>query len=109
VDVADGAAVREGFTPQAWHEIAPDIVVCRSREIRSGRVCARELVLSKTRGLIRDETYAIRLYDAPALADLMTQSGFVSVAVRRGVDFHRKRADYGFMNSRMIASGRKPE
>jgi ubiquinone/menaquinone biosynthesis C-methylase UbiE len=48
LDVTDGEAVRAKMAPQAWHEIGDDVVVCRQREIKNGRVCAREMVLSKT-------------------------------------------------------------
>ncbi len=108
VDVADGSAIRKNFAPKAWHEIDPDMVVCRMRELQGDTVCAREMVLSKETGLIRDKTYAIRIYEAPALAVLLEDAGFLQVAVRMDNAFHRKKGDYGFMNHRMIALGQKP-
>ena len=81
LDVTDGEAVNASITPFTWHEIGKDMVVCRQREIRDRRVCAREMVLSKTRGLIRDKTYCIRLYRADDLATLLTRVGFEAVQV----------------------------
>jgi D-alanine-D-alanine ligase len=58
VDVVDGAAVKKSFNPNAWHEIGEDTVVCRQRELKRDSICAREMVISKQDGLIRDRTYA---------------------------------------------------
>lgn len=46
IDVTDGNIVREKFTPNAWHEIDPDIVVCRQRQLMGTTICAREMVLN---------------------------------------------------------------
>ncbi len=109
VDVTDGEVVKKSFRPNAWHEIGDDIVVCREREIRDSVVCAREMVLSKKKGLIRDRTYAVRLYDSKSLAVLLESAGFSRVSVRTDFSFHQNAGDYGFMNRRMIATGQKFE
>ena len=108
VDVTDGAVVREAFNPMAWHEIEGDIVVCRQRRLEEDRIHSREMVLSKEKGLIRDSTYAIRLYDAEGLEDLLRQAGFQNVQVYTGHRPHRAGGDCGFMNHRMIGIGQKP-
>ena len=108
IDVVDRTAVCDSFKPVAWHEIGADTVVCRQREIRGNRVCARELVLSKQRGLVRDRTYSIRLYDSGTLTALLEQAEFEQISIRRGFSFHRLKGDYGCMNQRMIATCRKP-
>ena len=64
VDVTDGKTIRSSFSPNAWHEIGDGIVVCRQREMQEPFICVREIVLSKIEGLIRDQNYAIRMYDA---------------------------------------------
>ncbi len=107
VDVTDGRAVKRSFQPNAWHEIGEDIVVCRQREIRGSIVCAREMVLSRQQGLIRDRTYAVRLYESESLAGLLEASGFAHVTVHTDFAPHRSAGDYGFMNRRMIATGQK--
>ncbi len=106
VDVTDGDAVRDRLVPRAWHEIGDDVVVCRRREIRDGRVLARELVLSKENGLIRDRSYAIRLYDAEALAGLIADAGFDDVTVHTGLSVGAGEEDRGFMDHRMVVTAR---
>jgi D-alanine-D-alanine ligase len=107
VDVADGDAIRACFKPNAWHEIDEQIVVCRQREIHGKFICAREIVLSKTDGLIRDQTYAIRLYDAAGLSELLKCAGFTRINIHTDFSPHEKKGDYGFMNNRMLAIGQK--
>lgn len=107
VDVTEGNAVRERFTPLAWHEIGTDVIVCRNREMDQGVIKARELVLSKSKGLIRDQNYCIRLYDPPDLKAIMEDAGFSDVLVRCGFQPHACEGDYGFMNHRMIVTARK--
>jgi D-alanine-D-alanine ligase len=108
VDVVDGKAVSALLSPYAWHEIGSDTVVCRQREIQGERVCAREMVLSKRTGLIRDRTYGVKLYHAETMATLIEKAGFEVVSVNAGFSSHRLKGDYGFMNRRIVATGRKP-
>ena len=107
VDVTDGKAVKAGFTPNAWHEIGTDTVVCRQRKLRGDKITARELVLSKQNGIIRDRNYTVRLYERQTLEMLFNRSGFEQVTVRTGFSPHNSPGDFGFMNHRMIATGRK--
>jgi D-alanine-D-alanine ligase len=108
VDVTDGAAVSAAVAPRAWHEIGGDVVVCREREVADGRICAREMVLSKTEGMIRDRTYCIRLYGTEDLAGLVRRAGFRGVRVQAGPRALRRRRDVGCMNHRLVAVARKP-
>lgn len=108
LDVSNGEAARTKLTPQAWHEIGDDVLVCRQREIEDGRICAREMVLSKKEGLIRDKTYCIQLYDADELTDLAIRAGFTDVNVHCDVSAMNVVADVGCMNHRLVAVARKP-
>jgi D-alanine-D-alanine ligase len=108
MDVTDGEAVRRRMTPQAWHEIGADMVVCRQREIDDGAVCAREMVLSKTEGLIRDRTYRIRLYGATDLTALASRAGFTEIAVHTDATARAAKVDVGCMNHRLVVTARKP-
>jgi D-alanine-D-alanine ligase len=108
VDVTDGTAVQKSFNPDAWHEVGEDTVVCRQRELRGNAVRARELVLSKNDGLIRDRTYAVRLYEPESLASLLETNGFRPVKIHTDFSPHRFEGDYGFMNRRMLGIGQKP-
>jgi D-alanine-D-alanine ligase len=107
VDVANREAVMSSFKPNAWHEIGEETIVCRQREIQGEVVCAREIVLSKTEGLIRDQTYSIRLYDAAGLSQLLESAGFTRINVPTDFSPHGTDDDYGFMNSRLVVSGQK--
>lgn len=108
LDVADGEAVNAKITPLAWHEIGEDVVVCRQREIREGRICAREMVLSKNSGMIRDKGYCIRLYGADDLAALVTRAGFDTVKVHTDAAALKCEEDVGCMNHRLVVVARKP-
>lgn len=106
-DVTNGQVVKNTFAPSAWHEIGEDIVVCRQRELHGQRIHAREMVISKQQGLIRDETYAVRLYEPDEFELLLTAAGFKNIRVHTDVSSQQAEGDYGFMNSRMFASGQK--
>ncbi|MEJ2642706.1 MAG: class I SAM-dependent methyltransferase [Desulfosarcinaceae bacterium] len=107
LDVTDGAAVNKRITPQAWHEIGADVVVCRQREVQEGRVSAREMVLSKTDGLIRDRTYRIRLYGAAELAAQVDRAGFSEIQVHTDATALAAEVDVGCMNHRLVVTARK--
>ena len=108
-DITNGEIVKNTFTPSAWHEIGDDTVVCRQRELHGERLHAREMVISKQQGVIRDETYAMRLYEPPEFELLLESVGFKNVRVHTDFSPHQAEGDYGFMNSRMIASGQKQQ
>ena len=91
LDVTDGAYLKSGFNPSTWHEIGSDILVCRQRELQENRICARELVLSKQNGLIRDKTYCIRLYDDASLLSMVADAGFTNARVHTGFTPPRKK------------------
>lgn len=108
IDVTDGAEVKNSFNPNAWHEIDTDIMVCRQRKMEGNTIYAREVVVSKEKGLIRDYTYSIRLYESETIAALLEEAGFKRVNVHTNFSPHQRRGDYGFMNHRMLAAGQKP-
>lgn len=107
VDVTDGKRIRETFSANAWHEVEGDIVVSRQRELRDDRIRAREIVLSKERGLVRDRTYAIRIYDPGEIRALVASSGFDDVDLH-GELSARGEGDRGFMNHRVIVTATRP-
>ena len=107
VDVTDGKVVKDSFCPNSWHEIGEDTVVCRNRELQEDMIKAREMVIDKRKGLVRDRTYAIRLYDSDSLEFLFQQAGFDKIRVHTNFSPHQTSGDYGFMNNRMIGVGQK--
>lgn len=108
VDVTDGQKVREEMVPNAWHEVDEDLVVCRQRELVNGTVRAREMVFSRRTGLVRDQSYAIRLFTTGQLEKLLYHAGFVDVCLHRDFCPHDRDGDYGFMNRRILATAKKP-
>jgi D-alanine-D-alanine ligase len=108
LDVTDGEAVSAKIAPLAWHEIGDDVVVCRQREVKDGLICAREMVLSKGQGMIRDRTYCIRLYSADDLAGLVARAGFGDVRVHSDASALNRAEDVGCMNHRLMVAARKP-
>ena len=109
VDVVDGAAAKKSFNPNAWHEVGRDTVVCRQRELKDDSICAREMVISKRDGMIRDRTYAMHLYEPPSLASLLAAVGFNHIRIHTDFSPHLFEGDYGFMNRRMLGIGQKAE
>jgi D-alanine-D-alanine ligase len=106
-DVTDREAVQSSINPVYWHEIGDDTVVCRQRQVATDQIKAREMVLSKKKGLIRDKTYTMRLYDDRSLARLLKSVGFMAVEIHTDFDPHGTQGDYGCMNNRILAVGRK--
>ena len=109
IDVTDGAVVREKFNPNAWHEIDDRLVVCRQRQLSDDYIRAREVVLCKEQGLMRDQNYSIRLYSPESLEILVREAGFEEVVIQRGFSAHDKPGDYGFMNHRLLLTAKKPQ
>jgi D-alanine-D-alanine ligase len=109
VDVTDGDKVLNELNPNAWHEVDEDLVVCRHRELNGRRIKAREMVFSRQHGLLRDQSYAIRIYRPDELEGLVAKSGFIDVKVHRDFSPHGKDGDYGFMNKRVFVTAKKPE
>jgi hypothetical protein len=97
------------FRPESWHEATEDIVVCWKRELEGDVVRVREMVLSKASGLLRDRTYAERLYSAESLLKLLSEVGFVDVNVRHNAFVHQPNADtdYGLATNRMLTTATK--
>ncbi len=107
IDVADGGEMRQRFNSNAWHAPDDDIIVCRQRELGADCIRAREVVLSKERGLLGDRAYAIRLYLPEELAGMVADAGFRGVRVHRDLPLPKGKGDRGFMNHRVIVTARK--
>ena len=66
-------------------------------------------MIDKQKGLVRDQTYAIRLYDSDSLNRLLQRGGFSGTKVVTNFSPRQSNGDYGFMNHRMIGIGQKLE
>jgi len=109
LDVTDGKSIRERLIPIAWHEIGDNFVVCRQREVNNNYISAREMVLSKKDGLIRDKNYCIRIYEKAYLKELLGAAGFTDVDIFSQNSINGiNEADRGCMNHRLIITACKP-
>lgn len=107
LDMADSDYVKGNLNPVSWHEADDDILVCRKRELKKDTIRAREIVISKKRGLVRDGYYCERLYNKDKIISLLRSVGFKSVSVKNNISLHKKKKDYGFLTSRMIVTAVK--
>ena len=108
LDLTDPDYVKNNLRPISWHEANEDIVVCRKREIDKDVIKAREIVISKKKGLIRDGYYCERLYSRDEIYKLLKYAGFKDISAKRKISLHKKKRDYGFLTSRMIITAVKP-
>ncbi len=108
LDLVDAERVRREFRERSWHEIEGEIVVCRERELSQDVVTSREIVMSKKDGLLRDQTYCVRLYSPEEISRLLAGVGFESVQTMRGFQPQDKIEDYGFLSDRLIVIAAKP-
>jgi D-alanine-D-alanine ligase len=107
LDLPDRAHVYENFIPQSWHEADEDVVVCRQRRLADEALYCREMVISKTKGLIRDETYRIQLYDRERIETMLKSAGFGGMSIQKDGPTHACNGDYGCMTDRMIVIAQK--
>jgi D-alanine-D-alanine ligase len=110
LDLIDRSAALRHFRAESWHEATEDIVVCWKRELAGDVVRVREMVLSKASGLLRDRTYAERLYSAECLHKLLAEIGFIDVNATHNAFVHQPNSetDYGLAVNRMIITATKP-
>jgi D-alanine-D-alanine ligase len=76
LEAPDPEFLRRHLAPQSWHETPEGLVVCRQRWFSRGYLVCRELVLSRDRGLVRDASYRLRLYQPAALRSCLQEVGF---------------------------------
>ncbi|MFC1666300.1 class I SAM-dependent methyltransferase [Candidatus Omnitrophota bacterium] len=107
LDLTNPSYVKNDLKPFSWHEATKDVIVCRKREISRDIIKAREIVISKKKGLVRDGYYCERLYSKSRISNFLRDVGFKAPAVKTDVALHEKRKDYGFLSSRMIVTAVK--
>ncbi len=111
LDVSDGAWMRDHFEPRSWEWIDADHFVCRERGLSSDRdrLISREVVVHADRGVIVDQFYAERLYDAERLGALLERAGFDEIEVQPAMETASSRGeDLGLMSQRLFVTARAP-
>lgn len=109
LDLPNKEYVLKNFIPHSWHEATEQIVVCRQRRLNENMVYGREMVISKTEGLIRDATYCTRLYSPEKITATLQSVGFGPVTIQKDFVSHEEGGDYGVMTNRMIVIADKGE
>lgn len=107
LDLADRDFVVNNFKPMSWHEANNDIVVCRERKLDGDLAVSREMVISKNTGIVRDETYCVRLYTPEHITELLRSVGFSAATIHDSFSCHQKPGDYGFLTNRMIVTSKR--
>jgi len=108
IDTAEGSKIKSDFTPNSWHEIGQDTIVCRERKLTGNTIKTREMVISKQDGIIRDLVYSIKLYESETLTEMTTQAGFKDAQAFTAISLNKIHGDYGLMNNRMVITAQKP-
>lgn len=109
LDLMDEQYIRRHFLAESWHEATDDAIVCWKRELTGDVVRVREVVLSKTQGLLRDRTYAERLYSLERLRALLREAGFPHPKVHRKALIYDPDTgtDYGVATHRTLITATK--
>ena len=102
LDLPNRDLILDSFRPLSWHEASDDIVVCRQRRLDSDVIFTREMVLSKEKGLIRDECYSTRIYKDEKISRMLSSAGFSSIDIQKNFLSREDQGDYGCMDNRMI-------
>ncbi|KAI9168105.1 hypothetical protein H9P43_007476 [Blastocladiella emersonii ATCC 22665] len=73
LDLTDGHYQKHHFSPRTWEWIDDDTFVCRERQLaKDGKsLVSREVVTDVTKGVVRDQFYAERLYELDEVEMLM--------------------------------------
>lgn len=107
LDLADPDYARKHLKPFSWHQANQDILVCRQREFAGEMIKARELVISKNKGLLRDGFYCERLYNKERITRLLKNAGFRNLSIKKDLSLHQRKKDYGLLTSRMFVTATK--
>ncbi len=107
LDLPNRDYVLRNFSPRSWHEANDEIVVYRQRTLKEDILYSREIVISKMRGGVRDETCCTRLYSEEKIREMLISAGFSSVNIQKDYMSHEKKEDYGCMTNRMIVIAHK--
>jgi D-alanine-D-alanine ligase len=109
LDLADGDWLREHFEARSWEWIDHQHFVCRERSLAADgqRLVSREVVVHAERGVIADQFYAERLYNAEVIGVLLERAGYAGVRISSGLSTQSTRnQDLGMMAYRLIVTAR---
>ena len=108
IDFTDGDFLRQNFEQRSWEWIDKNYFVCRERTLSrdSERLISREVITHSKKGVVADQFYAERLYNADQLGGLLSDNGFEVRQARPMSTVSKRNQDLGMMAQRIILTAR---
>jgi len=108
IDFTDGDFLRQNFEQRSWEWIDKNYFVCRERTLSrdSERLISREVITHSKKGVVADQFYAERLYNADQLGALLSDNGFEVLQARPMSTVSKRNQDLGMMAQRIILTAR---
>ncbi|MDY7001735.1 MAG: GNAT family N-acetyltransferase [Thermodesulfobacteriota bacterium] len=107
LDLANRDHVGSNLAPVIWHEADGDVIVCRKRTLKKQGVAAREIVLSRERGLVRESAYFFRLFRRAEIRKILGCHGFDEISIQDGYRSHQDQTDMGLFNNRVLVTAKR--
>jgi D-alanine-D-alanine ligase len=108
IDFTDGDFLRQNFEQRSWEWIDKNYFVCRERTLSrdNERLISREVITHSKKGVVADQFYAERLYNADQLGGLLSDNGFEVRQARPMSTVSKRNQDLGMMAQRVILTAR---
>ena len=108
IDFTDGDFLRTQFDTRSWEWIDKDYFVCRERALSKdeSRLVSREVITHAKKGVIADQFYAERLYNAEQLRTLLQGNGFDVLDAKPMSTVSKRNQDLGMMAQRIVLTAR---
>lgn len=107
LDLPDEVRVRKNFQPISQHQPDHTLNVVRNRELKEDIIYCQEIITCAQRGVLRENTYCIRLYRPDEIRRILEQVGFTHVSFQEDFMNRQQIGDYGTMTNRMVVRSRK--
>lgn len=104
IDFTDGDYLRNNYETRSWEWIDKNYFVCRERSLSkdSRRLISREVITHVKQGVVADQFYAERLYNAEQLGTLLEANGFDVLAASPMATDSKRNQDLGMMAQRIV-------
>ncbi|MDH3439941.1 MAG: methyltransferase domain-containing protein [Gammaproteobacteria bacterium] len=108
IDFTDGDFLRANFDARSWEWIDKNYFVCRERALSKdeSRLISREVITHAKKGVIADQFYAERLYNAEQLRSLLEVNGFDVLDAQPMSTMSKRNQDLGMMAQRIVLTAR---
>jgi len=108
IDFTDGDYLRSAYEARSWEWIDKNYFVCRERSLSkdNNRLVSREVITHVKKGVVADQFYAERLYNATQLGDLVEDNGFDLQECQPMSTVSKRNQDLGMMAQRIVLTAR---